>query len=86
MSKVIQIYIYKHRLQSAKPTEAKFHVELLWVIRMKGGANGLGHVTKMAAMHIFGKNPLKITKTRRLMTFKLGIQHQELKTLQSLFK
>ena len=39
-----------------------------------------GHVTKMAAMPIYGKIHLKIfSETRRLMTFKLGIQHQGLR-------
>ena len=37
-----------------------------------------GHMSKMAAMPIYGKNPLKIffSKTGKLMTFILGIQHQ----------
>ena len=61
--------------KAARPIEAKFHVELLWVGKVKGCSKGPGHVTKMAAMPITGKNPLKIfSKTRRPITFELGIQ------------
>ena len=40
-------------------------------------ANYFGHMTKMAATLIYGKNPLKIffSRTRRLMTLGLGMQH-----------
>ena len=45
--------------------------------RMKVCSNCPGHVTKMATMPIYGKNPLKIfSKTRRPKICKLGIQHQ----------
>ena len=39
--------------------------------------NCLGHLTKMADMPIYGKNPLKIffSRTRRLMTLGLGLKH-----------
>ena len=45
---------------------------------MKVCSNGPGHMTKMAAMPIYGKNPLKIffSRTRRLMTLGLGMKHQ----------
>ena len=38
-------------------------------------ANWFGHMTKMADMLIYGKNPLKIffSRTRRLMTLGLGM-------------
>ena len=40
-------------------------------------SNGSGHMTKMAAMPIYGKNPLKIfSRTRRPMTLGLGMKHQ----------
>ena len=41
-------------------------------------SNGPGYMTKMDAMPIFGKNPLKIffSGTIRPMVLKLGIQHQ----------
>ena len=40
-------------------------------------ANWFGHMTKMADMPIYRKNPLKIffSRTRRLMTLGLGMQH-----------
>ena len=45
---------------------------------MKVCSNGPGHMTKMAAMPIYGKNPLKIfvSRTRRPMTLGLGMKHQ----------
>ena len=46
--------------------------------------NGPGHMTKMAAMPIYGKNPLKIffSRTRRLMTMGLGMSHRGCETYQ----
>ena len=42
--------------------------------------NNLGHVTKMAAMPIYGKNPSKIiSETNRLISRKLGVRHRWLK-------
>ena len=43
--------------------------------------NNLGHMTKMAAMPIYGKNPLKIffSGTSRPITKKLGMKHRRLK-------
>ena len=45
---------------------------------MKVCINGQGHMTKMAAMAINSKNPLKIffSSTRRPMILKLGMKHQ----------
>ena len=41
---------------------------------MKVCSNGPGHMTKMAAMPIYGKNPLKIfSRARRPMTLGLGM-------------
>ena len=37
-------------------TEAKFHVEPPWVGGTKACSNDPGHMTKMAAMPIYGKN------------------------------
>ena len=56
--------------ETTGPIELKFH--------MDGGtkvcSNGPGHMTKMAATPIYGKNPLKIfSRTRRPMTFGLGM-------------
>ena len=51
---------------------------------MKVCSNGPGHMTKMAAMPIYGKNFKKIffSGTKRPMTLKLGMQHRVLKYYQ----
>ena len=43
--------------------------------------NNLGHMTKMATMPIYGKNPSKIffSETNRLISRKLGVKHRWLK-------
>ena len=41
--------------------------------------NNLGHMTKMAAMPIYGKNPSKIFFSDRLISRKLGMKHRWLK-------
>ena len=43
--------------------------------------NNLGHMTKMAAMPIYGKNPSKIffSETNGLISRKLGVKHRWLK-------
>ena len=38
------------------PIEAKFHVEPQWDRGTKVFSNGPSHITKMAAMPIYGKN------------------------------
>ena len=47
-----------------------------WVGGTKVCSGGLGHMTKMAATPIYGKNPLKIfSGTKGPMTLGLGMQH-----------
>ena len=46
--------------ETAWPIKAKFYVEPPWEGGTKVYINGPGHVTKMAAMPIYGKNPSKI--------------------------
>ena len=42
--------------------------------------NNLGHITKMAAMPIYGKNPSNIfSESNRLISMKLGVKHPWLK-------
>ena len=43
-------------LETARPIEVKFHVERPWDGGMKLHSNVLSHMTKMAAMPIYGKN------------------------------
>ena len=47
-------------LQNCWPIKAKFYVEPAWVGETKGCSRHLGHMTKMAATPIYGKNPSKI--------------------------
>ena len=42
--------------KTARPIEAKFHVEPPWDGGTKNRSNGLDHMTKAAAMPIYGKN------------------------------
>ena len=67
--------------KAPRPIEAKFYVELLWVVRLNVCSNGPSHVTKMAAMPIYDKKTLKMlfSETSRPMTFELGVQHQGLR-------
>ena len=41
---------------TARPIEAKFHVVLPWDGEMEASSYGLGQMTKMAAMPIYGKS------------------------------
>ena len=42
--------------ETTGPIEAKFHMESLWDGRTRICSNGPGHMTKMAAIPIYGKN------------------------------
>ena len=42
--------------ETTGPIEAKFHMEPPWDRGTKVCSNGPGHLTKMAAMPIYGKN------------------------------
>ena len=46
-------------LETARPIEAKFHVEPPWDDGTKDCSNGLGHMTNMAAMPIYSKTLTK---------------------------
>ena len=60
--------------ETTGPIEAKFHMEPPWDGGMKIYSNGPGHMTKMAAMPIYGKNLKKIfSRTISPMTLKLGL-------------
>ena len=50
--------------ETAGPIKAKFYVEPPWVGGTKVYINGPGHMTKMAATPIYGKNPSKIFFSR----------------------
>ena len=61
--------------KTARPIKAKFYVEPPWEGGTKVYINGPGHMTKMAATPIYGKNPSKIffSRTGRLIFTKLGM-------------
>ena len=55
--------------------ELKFHMKTPYNKLAKIYTNCFGHLTKMADMPIYGKNPLKIlfSRTRKLMTLGLDM-------------
>ena len=58
------------------PVKTKFHMEPQWDGGTKVCSRGLGHMTKMAATPIYGKNPSKIfSRTKGPMTLWLGMWH-----------
>ena len=60
--------------ETAWPIKAKIYVEPPWEGGTKVYINGPGHMTKMAAMPIYGKNPSKIfSRTGGLIFTKLGM-------------
>ena len=61
--------------ETALPIKAKFYVEPPWEGGTKVCINGPGHMTKMAAMPIYGKNPSKIffSRTGGPISTKLGM-------------
>ena len=56
----LSLSIYNFFSKTAGLIETKLHVEPLWDEGMKVCAWDLGHMTKMAAMLIYGENRLKI--------------------------
>ena len=60
--------------KTAWPIKAKFYVEPPWVGGTKVCSRHLGHMTKMATMPIYGKNPSKIfSRTSGPIFTKLGM-------------
>ena len=61
--------------ETARPIKAKFYVEPPWVGGTIFCSRHLGHMTKMAATPIYGKNPSKIffSRTGRPIFTKLGM-------------
>ena len=58
--------------ETTGPIEAKFHMEPPWDGGMKICSNGPGHMTKMVAMSIYGKNLTSLLRNQRPITLKLG--------------
>ena len=60
--------------ETAWPIKAKFDVEPPWEVGTKVCSRHLGHMTKMAAMPIYGKKPSKIfSRTDGPISTKLGM-------------
>ena len=59
--------------ETTGPIEAKFHMEPPWDGRKKVCSQDPGHMTKMSAMPIYGKNPSKNFKTNGPIPLKLGM-------------
>ena len=69
------IFFYK----TAWPIKPKFYMEPPWEGGTKVYKDGLGHMTKMAAMPIYGKNPNQ--KTYDLETWHVSLGSQALQSL-----
>ena len=67
--------------ETTVPIEAKFHMEAYWEGGMKVCSNGPGHMIKMATMPIYMVKTF-ISRTKRPMTLKLGMQHRVLEYYQ----
>ena len=66
--------------ETAWPTKAKFYMKHLWEGGTNVFINNPGHMTKMAAMPIYGKYPSKIfsSATGGPISTKLGMKHRGL--------
>ena len=66
--------------ETAWPIKAKFYMKHLWERGTNVFINNPGHMTKMAAMPIYGKYPSKIfsSGTGGPISTKLGMKHQGL--------
>ena len=64
--------------ETAWPIKAKFYMKHLWEGGTNVYINNPGHMTKMAAMPIYGKNPSKIffSGTTEPISTKLGMKHR----------
>ena len=61
--------------ETAWPIKAKFYVEVPWEGGTKVYINNLGHMTKMAATPVYGKNPSNIffSRTSGPISMQLGM-------------
>ena len=72
-------YVYYHNIQTSSPLriKAKFYVKHLWIGGINVYINYLVHMTKMAAMPIYSKNPSKVffSESDGSISKKLGMKH-----------
>ena len=80
---VLSTFLNIFSSETSGPIETKFHREPPWDEGTKLCSNGPGHMTKVAAMPLYGKNlKQSFSGTKRLMTFKLDMQHWVLEYYQ----
>ena len=74
--------------KTARPIKAKFYFEPPWEGGTKVYINGPGHMTKMAAMPVYGKNLKKNLLLQNQLSYDLETWHVASGTqvLQSLYK
>ena len=53
---MLSTFLNVFSFETTKPIEVKFHTEPPWVGGAKVGSNGPGHMPKLTAMPIYGKN------------------------------
>ena len=69
--------------ETTGPIKAKFHMASPWDGGTKVCSNSPGHMTKMAAVPIYGKNLKNLfSGTKGPMTLKLGMQHRVIEYYQ----
>ena len=69
--------------ETTGPLKVKFHIELLRDGGTKVCSNGPGHMIKMAAMPIYGKNLKKLLlRNQKSITLNLGMHRRVLKYYQ----
>ena len=81
------IVLYYHSIQTSSPLKplGKLKPNFMGSIYRMGGTsvyiNNLAHMTKMAPMPVYGKNPSKIffSETNGLISTKIGVKHRWLK-------
>ena len=62
--------------ETTGPFKAIFCMEPQWIEGMKVCSQHLGHITKVASLPLYGKNPIKIfSETKGPMALGLGMQH-----------
>ena len=72
--------------ETAWPIKAKFYVEPPWEGGTKVNINGPGHITKMAAMTIYGKNLKNLLQNQKSYDIETWHVASETQALQSLYK
>ena len=68
------------------PIEAKFHMELPWDGGTKVCSNGPGHMTKIVAMPVYGKNLKFLLRNQRADDLETWYAASSARVLPSLFK